>query len=305
MDLKMALEIFEIDSHEYSTLNEKDLKKKYHKLALVNHPDKNDNTTQSKEKFQNIQLAFEYLKNEINFLEKETSDDFDYSSILNQFINGIFQSKHSEIFQSNYSELIKDIIIGCKKLSLKLLFENIEKLVAIEIYIFLSKYQKLFHISNETLNEIKEIILNKCSKDQLFILNPSLTDLFQKNIFKLKIEDNTYFVPLWHSECYFDGINGDIIVKCLPQLPENIEIDDDNNIIIDVKIPFTFSLLTEKKINVKLDENVCIEIPLKDLLFEKFQIYIMKNHGIPKILDDIYDVEFTSDLIIKISFTEK
>ena len=88
MDLKMALEIFEIDSHEYSTLNEKDLKKKYHKLALVNHPDKNDNTTQSKEKFQNIQLAFEYLKNEINFLEKETSDDFDYSSILNQFING-------------------------------------------------------------------------------------------------------------------------------------------------------------------------------------------------------------------------
>ena len=31
----------------------------------------------------------------------------------------------------------------------------------------------------------------------------------------------------------------------------------------------------------------------------------MKNHGIPKILDDIYDVEFTSDLIIKISFTEK
>jgi hypothetical protein len=304
MDLKTALDIFEINDNEYSTLNEPKLKKKYHKLALANHPDKNGNTIQSKDKFQNIQLAFEYLKNEINFLEKETPDDLDYTNILSQFINEIFENNYSDIFESNYSELIKDIIIGCKKLSFKLLFENIEKLVAIEIYIFLSKYQKLFHISNETLNEIKEIILNKCSKDQLFILNPCLTDLFQQNIYKLKVEDEIYFVPLWHSECYFDGINGDIIVKCLPQLPENVEIDEDNNIIIHVKIPFTFSFLNMKEFNILLEENTSINIPVKDLKVEKFQTYIMKNKGIPMISDNIYDVDYTSDLIIKITFTE-
>lgn len=304
MDLKTALDIFEINNNEYTTLNENILKKKYHKLALANHPDKNGNTIQSKDKFQNIQLAFEYLKNEINFLEKETSEDLDYSNILNKFINEIFENNYSDIFQSNYSELIKDIIIGCKKISFKLLFENIEKLVAIEIYIFLSKYQKIFYISNDTLNEIKEIILNKCSKDQLFILNPGLTDLFQQNIYKLKVEDEIYFVPLWHSECYFDGINGDIIVKCIPQLPENVEIDDDNNIIIEVKIPFTFSLLTTKEFTILLDENISIIIPIKDLIVEKFQTYIMKNKGIPIISNDIYDVDYISDLIIKITFTE-
>lgn len=304
MDLKKALDIFEINDNEYTLLNEYNLKKKYHKLALANHPDKNGNTIQSKDKFQNIQLAFEYLKNEINFFEKETSEDFDYSNILNKFINEIFQSNYSEIFQSNYTELIKDIIIGCKKVSFKLIFENIEKLVAIEIYIFLSKYQKLFYISNDTLNEIKEIILNKCSKDQLFILNPSLTDLFKQNIYKLKVEENLYFVPLWHSECYFDGINGDIIVKCLPQLPENVEIDDDNNIIINVKIPFTFSLLNTKEFTILLEEKISIVVPVKDLIVENFQTYIMKNKGIPIISNDIYDVDYTSDLIIKITFTE-
>jgi len=304
MDIKTALDIFEINDNEYTTLNKQSLKKKYHKLALANHPDKNGNTIQSKDKFQKIQLAFEYLKNEINYLDNETSNDFDYNNILNQFINEIFKSNYSEIFQSNYSELIKDIIIGCKKLSFKLLFENIEKLVAIEIYIFLSKYQKLFFISNDTLNEIKEIILNKCSKDQLFILNPSLTDLFKQNIYKLRIEDKLYFVPLWHSECYFDGTNGDIIVKCLPQLPENVEIDDDNNIIIEVKIPFTFSLLTMKEFNILLEENIFIVVPVKDLIVEKFQTYIMKNRGIPIISNDIYDVGYTSDLIIKITFIE-
>lgn len=298
MDLKTALDIFEINDNEYTTLNKQRLKKIYHKLALANHPDKNGNTIQSKDKFQNIQLAFEYLKNEINFLEKEepSFDDLDYSSILNQFINGIFQSK--------YSELIKDIIIGCKHISFKL-FENIDKEVSIDIYIFLSKYQKIFHISNEILDEIKNIILEKCSNDQIFILHPSLNDLFQNNVYKLIIEEKNFFVPLWHSECYFDGLNGDIIVKCIPNLPENIEIDDDNNIITNIKIPFNFSLLTEKGLNILLDENISINIPLTDLLFEKFQVYIMKNQGIPKILDNIYDVNSKSDLIIKITFTEK
>jgi len=50
MDLKEAIEILEISSIEKIEIDF--LKKKYRKLALQNHPDKNGNSEESKEKFQ-------------------------------------------------------------------------------------------------------------------------------------------------------------------------------------------------------------------------------------------------------------
>ena len=308
MDLSKAFEILEINSNEYSSLTLENLKKKYHKLALLNHPDKNGNTTLSKNKFQEILEAYEYVKREINLItskkeveeETETETDVDFNNFVFLFINEIFQGKNTDLF----TEIIKDIITGCKKITLKL-FENIEKDLSLEIYIFLTKHQKIFHISLETLDQVKTIILEKCKEDQVFILNPSLEDLFENNIFKLIVEEKLYFVPLWHSECYFDGINGDIIVKCIPNLPENIEIDEENNILVNVKLPFSFSLLHQKKIPILLEENLFIEIFSKDLRLERFQTIILKNKGISKITNNIHEIENKSDIILTIIFIEE
>ena len=65
MDHKRALEILEIDVVNF---NLDFLKKKYHKLALQNHPDKNDNTKESNEKFKQINEAYNFLKREIDHL---------------------------------------------------------------------------------------------------------------------------------------------------------------------------------------------------------------------------------------------
>ena len=48
------------------------------------------------------------------------------------------------------------------------------------------------------------------------------------------VGDKTYFVPLWHNELYFGdekSNEGEIIVKCVPELPENISIDENNNLL--------------------------------------------------------------------------
>ena len=52
MNYKTAFELLEIDMSDkkYSDINLEYLKKQYHKLALQNHPDKNGNTKESKEK---------------------------------------------------------------------------------------------------------------------------------------------------------------------------------------------------------------------------------------------------------------
>jgi hypothetical protein len=193
--------------------------------------------------------------------------------------------------------------VGYKKITFHL-FDHIDKELCLDIYAFLSKYQKMFFISEETLIMVKNIIIEKCKDDQVFIIRPTLQDLFDNNVFKLVINEKLYFVPLWHNECYFDGEKGDIIVKCVPDLPDNVEIDEDNNILVNIKIPFTFSLFSEKIIPINLDKNVSLPLPLHELSLQQFQIYILKQKGISKIKDNIHDIENKSDIILRITFTE-
>ena len=56
-----AFDILEIDKNiKLNDITSEFLKKKYHKLALQNHPDKNGNSIESKMKFQNINDAYNF-----------------------------------------------------------------------------------------------------------------------------------------------------------------------------------------------------------------------------------------------------
>ena len=71
MNYKNAFEILEIDLSQpsYNNISLEYLKKQYKKLALKHHPDKNGNTPESNEKFQQINEAYNYLKTNFNFDE--------------------------------------------------------------------------------------------------------------------------------------------------------------------------------------------------------------------------------------------
>ena len=110
MNYKTALEILEIDMSDkkYSDINLEYLKKQYHKLALQNHPDKNGNTKESKEKFQAINEAYDYLKREIKFEDNEGKPTSTiYVDILQSFLSEIFAGKYNDKFY----EIVKKIIV--------------------------------------------------------------------------------------------------------------------------------------------------------------------------------------------------
>jgi hypothetical protein len=299
MDLQEALHIFEIEN--VSNLSQESLKKRYHKLALQNHPDKNGNTPASTQHFQKIQSAYEVLKREISFInncnelyEEDISLNTGYTTILHLFIDGILKGKYNEFL----SNIVKDIASGCKEISLKL-FEDMNKEQSLAVYNFLVKYKTLLRLTDDTLDKVREILLDKFKDMQIYALNPSINDLFQNNVYKLDVDGKLYFVPLWHSELYFDS---DIIVKCNPELPDNIEIDEDNNLVITERISFTFSLLSEKIRTIKVG-NVSFELPLDQLFLRPVQTHVLRKKGISKILDaDIYNIDEKADIIIKIIF---
>ena len=305
MNYKTALEILEIDMSDkkYSDINLEYLKKQYHKLALQNHPDKNGNTKESKEKFQAINEAYDYLKREIKFEDNEgKSTSTIYVDILQSFLSEIFAGKYNDKFY----EIIKKIIV--KKIPNKL-FKELNKEMAFDIYNFLSKYKNILHISQEILDNLMEVVQKKYEDVmEYYKLNPSIDDLFENNVYKLYVNDQLFLVPLWHNELYFESseLNNfkEIIVSCEPELSKNITIDDNNNLI--VKIDFDSNILPNLIIN---DEKIFFNIgkkefyvPVNKLYMKKNQYYRIKNEGLSKINEnDIYDVSNKSDIIVNIN----
>lgn len=297
MDLQRAADILEIDILHITNISI--IKKQYHKLALLHHPDKNTNKDNSHSKFILINESYEYLTH--YSAEKEpVIHDFSYTNIIDMFIKTIFKDSQYEPF----IEIIKNIVLDCSNISIKL-FEGMDKYICIELYDFITKYKHILHISPEMLENIKNIILNKFEKDEIYILNPSLDDLLDGNVFKLTVQNKLYYVPLWHNELYYNGIdeNGDeceIIVKCIPELPSHIQIIENNHIIVKITLPLNAELLNKEYIRIPFGKSV-LEIIVSDLFIKKKQVVTLKRQGICQIMDvDIYNITNKSDIIVHI-----
>jgi len=308
---KDAFEILEIDftSTKYEDLSLEYLKKQYRKLALKNHPDKNGNTDESTKKFQKINEAYHYLKREIKHLNyDDLEDDINgeddlfnsslYSDILKGFMKTVFEGKYNELL----TKIVNDIITAGKRTSVRL-FDDLDKDTAFHIYTFLSNNRSVLHLSQEILEVIREIVVKKYDNVEVYKLNPSINDLINNNLYKLYVNDELYLVPLWHNESYFDGSGCEIIVICEPELPEGIQIDDDNNIFITKEIygynDLLNMILLNNSIQITIGEKE-YDIPISDLYMKREQYYRIKNEGLSKVKRDIYDVSEKSDIIVKV-----
>jgi len=311
MDYYKALEILEIDVSKTSIkdITIKNLKKKYHKLALIHHPDKNENTIESNEKFRQIQEAYEYLKNEFNLdddndeLQNENNNDFTrekmplYIDILQLFMKTVLEGKYNNAI----SKIIQDIVSGCSKITLKLL-EDLDKDTCMSIYIFLSNNRLSLHLNDGILVSMREIVQQKFDNVLIYKLNPSLHDLLNNNIYKLNIQNQVCYVPLWNNESYFDISGCEVIVLCDPELPDNILIDEYNNIHVTCEISIVnelYDLLVNNNDYTLQIADKYFNIPIQKLYIKKDQIYVIKNEGLSKIIDDFNNSE-KSNIIVTI-----
>jgi len=336
MDLNKAASILEIDLNAINVTNltQDYLKKRFHKLALINHPDKNGNSVESTNKFQQINEAYEYLSKELNeinnlsetsFAQGSQEDSFvssnerpnerpnesnetnsKYIYLLSLFIGSIIDGQYKEAIKNVIKEIVTYGLKQCdKNVYLERIFLELDKDSALEVFNFICKYKHILHINSDTLEFVSSLIKRKYENDRVFILNPSIIDLMENNIFKLNIDDELYLVPLWHDELYFDSPSGsDIIVLCNPELPANMVLDEDNNIHVQIDIEGTklLDLIKNDQTFVSLlIGNRDFSIPLNKLYIKREQIYKFIKQGISRVIeDDIYNVSYKTDIIIKI-----
>jgi len=196
---------------------------------------------------------------------------------------------------TSFTGIIKD----CQRISLKI-FDKLNKNKAKQVYDFLYKFNYVLGIDEELLQKYKETLQKKMVYDNIIILNPSLKDLFNDNIFKLELEEKEFYVPLWHHELHFSLQDKDLIVKCEPEIPTEVWINENNNIYVQKQIPI-----------VDLFENGFYEFEIGEKLFKldseslkitkEKQIILLKNKGILKINEKhTYDTSLRGDIYVEV-----
>ena len=287
MDFNKACVELEINS----PFSLSELKKQYRIMALKNHPDKHmpDIENIYTNKFKNIQMAYEYLNDFLEHDNEADNDINDYNSLFNDFLSSVFTNYNYDVHN-----IISIIINDCHTLSVSL-FENMDKEKAIQVFEFINTYHHILYIPDNIVDKIKNIINEKIKNDNIVILNPSLDDILNDNVYMLEFEGEKYYVPLWHDELYYKHKSNDLIVKCIPDLPENISIHNDNFIIhIHQSIQ---DVLHKTHITYDIGP-FSYDIPVDKLSIKTIQTYKIINRGFSIIQpNDIYDNSKKGDII--------
>lgn len=293
MNYNIACENLGIDKNKKIT--KEYLKKVYRMNALKYHPDKNSSPNASI-KFQEIHSSYEYLLKTLEYENDEDVEPTGYSGILFSFLKNIMKKDGNT--DGLYYIIIDKISNTCEKKALELI-QKIDKNKLLKIYEIIKKYGEFLHFSSDFIDKIQQVLNDKIKNDECIILNPTIDDLFANNLYKLKVNDFTYIVPLWHDELIYDNSGNDIYVKCFPVLPDNVSIDEKNNIHIECKYDIK-EILPLEFIEVNIGNNV-FDIFTKELAVKPNQTVILKNEGISKInTKDIYDISKKSDVYLHI-----
>ena len=276
-----------------------DIKRQYRLKALTYHPDKNS-SPDATARFQEIREAYEYVlkhKGHVDYTDDDIypSRDGSYKSIFMLFMKKILENESN---QTAFYSIINRITNLCEDKAIEML-KQLDKTVLIKTHTLLEKYKTAFHITETMIEKLTMLIKNKNVNDECILLNPTLGDLYENNLYKLKVNDETYIIPLWHHELVYENGENDLYVNCIPDLPNNIDIDENNNIhiYIDYNIHDIWNLPLVH-VNCHTES---FPIPVSSLKMIENQTIIFANKGITKInTKEIYDITKNGDAYIHI-----
>lgn len=293
-----------------------ELKKRYHILALKLHPDKNGNTSEATDAFQRLNAAYRLLLLEVDSSDNATEctheDTETYANIFMNFVKSLFSKKHKpekdEDVRMNpiLMDLLHRIVNDYASVSVGLMLDTLDPLMLFQLYETLEQYNAAIRMDAPIFDEITRIIREKMQKNNIIILKPSLKDVIQNNISVVQFEDQTFYVPLWHSELHYriETSNKQLIVRCMPDLPDHMSIDANNELHIDVRADIK-ELLNRGNgvLRIPLYDSECVELQVRELHVISRQTIVLRNnkHGISLISsNDIYDVKSKAPICVDV-----
>ena len=302
MDYKKSCHIMGV----ISPFTHNELKKKYYKLALKYHPDHNPQDPTSTERFQELYEAYTLLSCSCDDDTKSEDGNGDDNSSSNDYVSLFKKFLSSEYdIHIDTTTIVGDLIQGCKTASFKV-FENLDKKTAMNVFQYMEEYSEILGMDDTIKNNLKDILREKIKDDVLIVLNSTIDNLFNADIYKLDHNGELYYVPMWHDEVTYD-MQGDtakqLVVKCIPDLPQHMKVDHNNHLHIYINVCFP-TLLNRETIAVPICNERLFEIPVCELRIMKKQVYTFYRMGIPLIhTENIFSIEKKGNVYVHIDMT--
>ena len=309
MNYKTACKILHLDEDKKHDIHI--IKKSYHALALMYHPDKN-NDVDAEHVFKEVNEAYQYLQEG----QKDPYDvflDFVTSSLVMEKVFCACETHSIGIIQSLESS--KFIIIYKLFKKYRHLFQfsqEFDKFMETRYIYWFSqgslkeRHKKDGHLSENTSPPTSSLTHTEDddnNNNETMILRPVLEDVIIDNVYKYTYHGSVLLIPLWHHEIEYD-ISGDFVVKIIPKLPSiNYWIDENNN--LHQKIEYTITELWDCAVENKFMEiffgkKRFIFYP-HDLQLKSYQTWTWKMEGISCINhNNIFDVSRRADVVLHI-----
>ena len=204
-------------------------------------------------------------------------------------------------------ELLYRIIHDYASASVTAALDALDPSVLFQLYETLEQYNACMGMDAHIFKEITTMLREKMQKNNIIVLHPSLKDVLQNNISVLQHANQTFYVPLWHSELHY-RVDSDkqLIVKCMPVLPDHMSIDVNNELHIDVRadIKELLGQSSSGALRIPLYDDACVEVKIADLRILPRQTVQLTNHkhGISLIsATDIYEARSKAPICVHVT----
>lgn len=299
MGLKLKYYMNVLGISDIENMNEDIINKCYRKEAPRRHPDKNGGNnenfielTEARDSLLDFVYAKELKRQVGNDNDIENTGEYNKRDFLS-WLGTVMKKKDPREINTAFRKMVGDVAVK--------IVDAVGDNNIINIYEVFVKYKDFLCIDDETLENIKKKIHQT---NKVMIINPTIDDLINDNVYRLTIDDELYNIPMWHNELYYDIKEGEMVVKCIPILDDTIWITY-NNVIhkcIDVTIkPFIDTFNWNGVVSLSIGSKIFL-IPYSELRMVKLQTIIFKGQGISKInTKNIYDVSDKSDIIVHVN----
>jgi hypothetical protein len=306
-----------------------ELNKRYRIMALKLHPDKNGDAPEATAAFQELNAAYNALlpnvqheSNDANGTNCHNATTETYANIFMNFMKSLFRSKSKtekegkDATDGRTTQVLLDllhlIVHDYASASVNAVLDSLDPSLLFQLYETLEQYNSAVRMDARIFEEIMRRIREKMQNNNITILTPSLKDVIQNNIYVLNVEGQTFYVPLWHSELHYriedpgasPPTTKQLIVKCMPVLPEHMSIDANNELHIDVRADIKELLHRGSGVlRIPLYDSECLELQVRELHIKSYQTVIVRNniHGISLIcVNDVYDVSNKAPICVHV-----
>ena len=274
MNCHRACEVLEIvDSNPTIEI----VRKQYKYMALKWHPDRNT-ASNATDKYREIKEAHDFLLDQLDKGFVPQIDRDNYAGIASMFFETLYNNEHFQ--RKIFHPLLMKVVGMCEEKALvfmgRLLLCSPDRVS--KLCVILESYKHVLHLSDEFFEKIRKMSDDSDKSHRHILLNPNIDDLMMSNVCKL--EDEGIIVPLWHSLLEYEKEG--LIVHCLPELPPNIWIDEEEyDYVLNVEIEESADQLWKTgKLEFSIG-SLKKSVKMERIRFCKRQIVELEGEGIP------------------------